>query len=175
VTDTLVSNSYIETLEEAETFFATRLGTDSWDDATAEDQAKALKMATSAIDRLRFRGQKYDIDITAGVPDQARAFPRTIDGVTLDWNDSSSKAIVPPAVKDACCLEALALLDYYSDPGGAVIEKLQQHGATSASIAGEISVSWVPGARQLGDGLKSAEALQMLQDAGYLSNGGPCR
>lgn len=79
------------TVDEANAYFAERLRTDAWDDASAEDQEKALKMATRAIERLNFAGEKAD-------ENQEMQFPRGED------------TEVPQDVKDACCEEALALL-----------------------------------------------------------------
>jgi hypothetical protein len=81
------------TVEEAVIYFDTgRLGSDAWDCASATDRGKALVMATRAIDRLNYHGEKTD-------PDQTLQFPRL--------NDTE----VPQDIKDACAEEALALLD----------------------------------------------------------------
>lgn len=74
------------------TYFAERLRTGAWDDATSADRTKALKMATQAIDSLPFAGSKAD-------DAQARQFPRGAD------------VVVPDPILKACCELALALLD----------------------------------------------------------------
>lgn len=85
-------SSYL-TLAEAVTYFdAGRLHSDAWDCANETDRNKALVMATRAIDRLNFHGQKAD-------DSQALQFPRL--------GDTS----VPNDIKYACAEEALALLD----------------------------------------------------------------
>lgn len=78
------SNSYVQ-ISEAENYFATRLKTDDWDDASPKDRNKALIMATRDIDRLVFSGIKNSI----------LEFPR---------NDSTT---IPEEIKIACCEIAL--------------------------------------------------------------------
>ena len=83
--------SYL-TIAEATTYFAGRLYTDVWDDASDTDRQKALTMAARAIDRLNFHGQKTDIN-------QVLQFPRLND------------TVVPSDIMDANAEEALSLLD----------------------------------------------------------------
>ena len=76
---------------------------------TDQQKTSYLNRATKAIDSQPVRGKKSDMGITAGVPDQIRAFPRIIDGIILDYNSTSKVAIVPPDVKIACIEEALEI------------------------------------------------------------------
>lgn len=80
------------TLNEAQTYFDTRLNTDTWDNSSDSDKTKAITMATRAIDALNFQGEK-----TSSI--QENQFPRDGD---ID---------VPQEVKDATCELALVLLD----------------------------------------------------------------
>lgn len=80
------------TVEDAQIFFDGRLDTYAWDNASNPDKLKALKMATSRIDRLDYLGVKLD-------PDQELEFPR------------DHQTEVPQDIEIACCLIALALLD----------------------------------------------------------------
>jgi hypothetical protein len=77
-------------VEEAQSYFDTRMHTESWDDADDSRRVKALVTATRAIDRLNYKGRKDTVD-------QAREFPRG--------------GSIPDSVKIACCEIALALLD----------------------------------------------------------------
>lgn len=77
---------------EADLIFAERLHAEEWDNASVEDQTKALIMATLAVDRLNFRGYKVD-------EAQERQFPR---GTDTD---------VPDDILRACCEIALKLLE----------------------------------------------------------------
>jgi hypothetical protein len=84
------------TVNEADAYFATRLDTLVWDDASDADKTKALAMATRAIDRLNFVGSK-------AVSTQELQFPRGADSV------------VPNDIVIACCECAYSFLDGY-DP-----------------------------------------------------------
>jgi len=77
---------------DATIYFASRLGTECWDDAISEDKDKALGQATHIIDRLNFVGCKNDVD-------QVNQFPRDTD------------TVVPDDVKNASIEIALALID----------------------------------------------------------------
>ena len=134
------------------------------DDRAAEFQALAdqqmtsyLNRATQAIDSWNYRGTKYDTGITAGVLDQKRAFPRIIDGVTLDYNSTSGLAIVPQDVKSACIEEALEI--YRVGTGGRKL--LQDQGVKSFVIGGKLSETFIDGAGNRG--LLSATARQLLR------------
>lgn len=87
----IITTAYM-TRVEADTYFAGRLGSDCWDDASDADQDTALLQATRAIDRLNFRGKKMDVD-------QELQFPRGTD------------TTVPGDIQCACAEEALALLE----------------------------------------------------------------
>lgn len=125
------------TLEEANTYFASRLHAEAWTAAADVDKQKALDMATRAINRTLVKGVKTSYD-------QTNQFPRYPD------------AEVPQAVKDACCEEALALLER----GNSQRRRLQQEGVQSLSVGG-LSETYVAGAR--GGGLISQEAKELLR------------
>ena len=81
------------TLVEASTYFdENRLHTDAWDCADPIDRNKALNMATRAMDRLNYHGEKADST-------QELQFPRL--------NDTA----IPQDIQYACAEEALSLLD----------------------------------------------------------------
>lgn len=60
----------------ADDYFALRLNSDVWDDATLENKIKALMTATKTIDRLNFTGAK-------SVSDQKLEFPRIVDDESI--------------------------------------------------------------------------------------------
>lgn len=99
-------------VSEADTYFATRLYSDAWEDASTEDKTKALATATRHIDRLNFAGYKHTVwavldanacadedDIAAAEVAQALQFPR------------GSDTEVPEDIEIACYEIAIALLD----------------------------------------------------------------
>ena len=127
--------SYVS-LAEANEYFSSRLHADAWAEASDADKEKALAMAAKAIDRQPLRGRKSDRE-------QTLAFPRYPD------------TEVPEAVKEACCEEALAMLER----GNSQRRKLQQEGVQSFAL-GNMSETYVAGA---GRGLLSQEAKELLR------------
>ena len=127
--------SYVS-LAEANEYFSSRLHADAWAEASDADKEKALAMAAKAIDRQPLRGRKTN-------PEQDLAFPRHPD------------TEVPEAVKEACCEEALALLER----GNSQRRKLQQEGVQSFSL-GNMSETFAAGASK---GLLSQEAKELLR------------
>lgn len=91
VTQTTLSSPYL-TVDAAQSYFDVRLHSDAWDDASLSDKTKALATATRAIDRLNFIRYK-------AVDSQLNEFPR-VDDTT-----------VPQDILNACCEEAITLLD----------------------------------------------------------------
>lgn len=104
------------------------------DDWTANEskQAAALEEASDAIDALALKGQRYS-------DTQDREFPRIPDrvarviscdseanfqGVSVDYS------VVPQEVKDACCLEALAILQW----GNSFRRKNQEQGVKQIQL-----------------------------------------
>ncbi len=134
-TITVGENSYID-IEEANKYFAGRLHAESWGQADDSTKEKALKQATKAIDRQHLNGRK-------ATDTQELAFPRYPD------------TEIPEAVKEACCEEALALLER----GNNQRHKLQQEGVQSFSL-GNMSETFAAGA---GKGLLSQEAKELLR------------
>ena len=84
------SNSYV-TLAQANTYMEAVPWFDStWDALTDAQKNSYLVQATRALDRMRYRGARYD-------KDQALEFPRTIT------DDSTDEGEMPQKVKDAQC------------------------------------------------------------------------
>lgn len=130
-----MSGSYCS-IEYADEYFKNRLHAESWEQADNETKEKALQQATRAIDRQPLKGRKND-------PAQVLAFPRYPD------------TEIPEVVKEACCEEALALLER----GNSQRRKLQQEGVQSFTL-GSISETFAPGS---GRGLLSQEAKELLR------------
>lgn len=124
------------TVEYANEYFSGRLHSEVWEQANEADKEKALRQATRAIDRQPLKGRKND-------PAQVLAFPRY------------PETEIPEVVKEACCEEALALLER----GNSQRRKLQQEGVQSFTL-GSISETFAPGS---GRGLLSQEAKELLR------------
>jgi len=118
-------------LTEADTYFVNEL-TDTWDNYTDAQKTRALEDATRTIDRLQFKGQKYEPS-----PTQTAQFPRVMVTVNhtiyFEENISAGEIQVPVDVEIATYVQAKYLLDKYiggDDTGAAVLA-----GKTSVSIA----------------------------------------
>lgn len=71
---TQIKGPYYGSIEEANSYFSTRLHTQAWTHATPEEQLAALYMATRAIEMLNFKGHKAN-------KNQILFFPRTVDTI----------------------------------------------------------------------------------------------
>jgi len=169
MTDTAVTDSYITTIEAAETYFASDPRATAWLALTDALKTWYLQRATKIIDRIPYQGYKL-------TSSQAREFPRKYSPSyplsESPWGSTSTEdaygyiymsSSVPDEVEDACCEEALALYLHQVDPMAQEVRKMQARGAVSASIGGEGSESWQPGARHIRHGLLSEEAYRLLE------------
>ena len=172
--DTPFTDSYIETDAELEALIGAdpRAAAIALKALAAASQEWYCQEATRRIDALPRRGTKYDIDVVAGVPDQPRAFPRIIDGITCDWNSSTSLAIVPAEVKRACMEEAIALYSYHSSPSAGKRQELQAQGVTSYSI-GKLSETFGGTPANRSYGILSQEAYRYMSK--YVARSVPIR
>ena len=161
--DTTFSNSYIETDAELEALIGAnpKAAAIALKAAAAATQEWYCQEATRRIDQLTLRGQKYDTDIVAGVAVQPLQFPRIIDGVTCDWNDSTDLPIVPDTVKRACLLEAIALYAENSSTAATKRAELQEQGVKSYTN-GKLSETYGPRGGGNSYGIQSPAAWRIL-------------
>lgn len=121
------SNSYVS-LEDAATYFGRRLGSDAWDAAGVANQEKALQHATTNLEAVDWVGYRNS-------PSQALAFPRA-----YPYNDDPDKLTtglaIPTAIKNACCEEAIALLEQLAGAEGNERSKMQAEGVTGFTTLG---------------------------------------
>ena len=168
MTDTPVTDSYLATVELADAIFATRLDAASWTAASSADKAKALQMATASIDSQTYTGLKY-------LSTQARQFPRkyprdpevTADpcGGVINYDSYGyiyESTDVPDDVLLACALEALALIDYYSNTDPIDESDMIARGIKSFTL-GKLSMSF-GGSASLQSGFHSKEAFDLLEE-----------
>lgn len=80
------------TVAEADIYLATQLNTEAWTATLPADKAKALTMATNAMDRLNYLGEKTSSS-------QVNQFPRDAD------------TVVPEEIMEACADIAQRLAD----------------------------------------------------------------
>jgi hypothetical protein len=81
-----------------------RLNAESWDNSTSDLQLKALKSATTMINRLNFKGSK-------AVSSQPNEFPRQYNRQNLSETPVTIPTTTPVDIQIACCELALSLLD----------------------------------------------------------------
>ncbi len=102
--------AYVD-ITDANTYMAARLHTQPWDRASDVDKGKALVMATTAIDRLRFTGDKNAVYLAR----QANGCDE--DALRAAWETQElefprgADVEIPADIIAACCEEALSLLD----------------------------------------------------------------
>lgn len=148
------TNTYI-TLEDANEYFLSRLSSDIWEGSSDVNKAKALIQATRNIDKLIFKGSKT-------VYGQPLAFPRTLESHIPDYIFTVTEEI-PQIVKDACCEEAIMLLDNLVNPNTRY--ELQKQGVKQISF-GHASETYV-----VSNSIKTvmnAEVLSLLK--GYIAS-----
>ena len=143
------ASSYLDAAS-ADTLAASRPTNAAWSAASSVEKLAALEEATRRIDSMILRGTKYDSD-------QAREFPRYIDGVICDWDAGTKLPIVPNQVLWACLEEAIAILA----AGSGSLKDLQEQGVSSMSIGGKLSYTFVAGAGN--SGLQSAAAKRYMR------------
>lgn len=95
------ADSYV-TVDDANSYFLTRLDTSVWTTATPSDQYAALCEGTRIVDRLRYRGVSSDLynqTVYCAAPTgQLHQFPRNGD------------TVIPEEIRIATCECAIALL-----------------------------------------------------------------
>ena len=120
------SNSYV-TQAEATAYLAAGMHPDNatWVALSSNGMDELLILSTFIIDQQHIDGQKNDVTLTSGAPDQRLKFPRTMDV------DAGSE-FIPLAVKEATYEQAIAMAK-----GGTAssITDLQNQGVTAVSLA----------------------------------------
>lgn len=121
VVDTVGSasaNSYLS-VASATSLLDERLGIAAWTDATADDKARAVIMATREIDSFRYVGYKIS-------QAQALEWPRTEQ---VEASDT-----IPVYIQRACAEQALWVLQNSDTGGRSERQALQAQGVTEYSV-----------------------------------------
>ena len=132
-----------ETFGAANTYFDDRLHVSTWDDASTSDKTKALKEASSRIDRLQFRGLKV-------LDTQDLEFPRYYG------DEADGTEVIPDDIKIACYEIAFALLDEI-DPDADLSVKYRKFAGVATSYNRDMIAS------HLAAGIPSIYAWRFLQ------------
>jgi len=125
----------------------------AWESATDQTKDILLTRAVEKLDSLAFVGSLYD-------EDQDELFPRVdADGDGYNYDPDSSEYVVPPAIFDAMCLEAVAILARQSD---SLHEDLQVRGVKSVKIS-DVSYTYCSGGTSARGGFYSDRAWKLLE------------
>jgi hypothetical protein len=155
------SNVYV-TYAAANAYFDTKVSRDSWDSATEPQRQAALMEATRHIDSRVWRGKRYYYEQLLEFPrtmyEDDPAYPGEVYAVSVisspanvDWRKMEQR------VKDACCEQALHILELSGDDS---IAQLKRRGVTSYSESiGKISESYQFGG---GSSVLCSEAARLL-------------
>jgi len=158
------------TSSEMDTYVADRPGSSAWTGASSALKEDLLKYASKLVDSLPFVGKKYDTDLST----QPLQWPRLIktrQGWVVADRDADDNVVVPQAIKDAVCEEALARLDTSNDQR----RKLQEGGVTYFKL-GELWEEYdgsLRGGGIKGTPLRSWTAYRLLEP--YLAKGARAR
>ena len=114
--------AYYGTLQEANTYFAARLHSDTWEDSDNADKPKALEQAARIIDNLNYKGVKNPVYLVLFDSDGDKVVPAPTQTVIMAADAEQplefprgSDIVVPTPIKYAEWEIALALLDGF-DP-----------------------------------------------------------
>jgi hypothetical protein len=159
---TVGTNSYVN-VTDATTYFADRLYSSDWDNASTDDKAKALIMATKAIDRMKMKGfksvQAQSLEYPRAVYSYTRFIQRNIVGAAgyFYGDNLVIETAVSQNVIQATCEQAIFLLKMGEN--GNKRAELQAQGVKSMSL-GKLSETYTVGVK---DGI-CQQARDLLQD-----------
>ena len=157
------------TVAEADALAASTVGLVQWPTATSTEKSNALDAATRLIDAaMHYQGRKYDgtqilqfprVAYDAG--DASRSGTGAAD-VVWDWDALTSAAVLPPAVKRACLIEADEILQDLAGKSQRWRRLDEQHQGVTfdlASGAAEAYRKGVPAAGRTGLSRRAYELL----------------
>ena len=159
------------TVSDADTLASSILGLVEWSTATTTEKTNALDAATRLIDTgLRYQGRKYDSA-------QALEFPRVAyDGneqsaaggaagvaeVIWDWDATTSAAVIPPVVKQACLIEDDEVLQDLRGKSQRWRRLDEQHQGVTFDLSGSMAEAYRKGTAPAGRTGLSRRAYELL-------------
>ena len=147
------------TVSEADALAASVLGLLQWGTATSSDKANALDAATRLIDTgLRYQGRKFDSAQTLEFPRVAYygAAGAAVGGaagvaeVVWDWDPATAAAVIPPAVKQACLIEADETLQDLAGKSQRWRRLDEQHQGVTFDLTGSMAEAYRKGTAAAG-------------------------
>lgn len=125
------ANSY-QSVSDSDTYFADRLNTDDWSDASADNKARAKIMATRRLNRENWYGARVTTTQALAWPRIGVLKPDGSAGFGLGnyygFGECYLDTEIPDLVKQAENELALAYLQGFSDDEGDAIEEFQEAG-----------------------------------------------
>ena len=155
------------TVAEADALAPSVLGLLQWGTSTATEKANALDAATRLLDTgLRYQGCRLE-------PAQVLEFPRVgYDGgpegargvaeVVWDWDETAGAAVVPPAVKQACLIEADEILQDLAGKSQRWRRLDEQHQGVTFDLTGSMAEAYRKGTAAAGRTGLSRRAYDLL-------------
>jgi hypothetical protein len=153
------------TVAEADALAPSVLGLVQWPAASSADKTSALAAATRLIDgALRYQGRPHD-------PAQTLQFPRvaydaggsnTAAELIWDWDAITSTAVIPPAVKQACLIEADEILQDVAGKSPRWRRLDEQHQGVTFDLTGSAAEAYRKGIPAAGRSGLSRRAYELL-------------
>ena len=154
------------TVSEADALSASVLGLLQWSAATAPEKSAALEAATRLVDgALHYQGRKYDSAQALQFPRAARDGREGRDGaaeVVWDWDATSAAAVIPPAVKLACLIEADEILQDLKGKSQRWRRLDEQHQGVTFDLTGSTAEAYRKGTAPAGRTGLSRRAYELL-------------
>ena len=154
------------TVTEADALAASTVGLVQWATATSTQKTNALDAATQLIDgALRYQGRRYDSAQTLQFPRVAYDAGSAAAGaaeLVWDWDAVTSAAVIPPAVKRACLVEADEILQDLAGKSQRWRRLDEQHQGVTFDLAASAAEAYRKGVPAAGRTGLSRRAYELL-------------
>ena len=155
------------TVADADALAASTLGLVQWPTATSTQKSNALDAATKLIDgAIRYQGRKYDGAQALQFPrvayDAGELPPSGAADLVWDWDAATHTAVIPPAVKRACLIEADEILQDLAGKSQRWRRLDEQHQGVTFDLAGGAAEAYRKGFPSAGRTGLSRRAFELL-------------
>jgi hypothetical protein len=161
------------TVAEADALAPSVLGLIQWGTATTTEKTNALAAATRQIDTgLRYQGSRFDFDQVLEFPRVGYdnggegagtgAGARGAAEVVWDWDETAGAAVVPPAVRQACLIEADEILQDLAGKSQRWRRLDEQHQGVTFDLTGSMAEAYRKGTAAAGRTGLSRRAYDLL-------------
>ena len=151
------------TVSEADALAGSTLGLLQWGAATTTEKTNVLDAATRLIDTgLRYQGRKYDSAQTLEFPRAAHDGGEGAAEGVWDWDATTSAAVIPPEVKQACLIEADEILQDLKGKSQRWRRLDEQHQGVTFDLTGSMAEAYRKGTAPAGRTGLSRRAFDLL-------------